>query len=61
METRTDEVSIGVTIRAGAPFIETRARLAGGKIGILRTPILPPGANDEQVEALTEREVVDPI
>ena len=61
MEPTTNDIEIGVTIRNGAPFIETRARLEGGKIGILRTPILPPGAPDEQIQALTEREVVDRI
>jgi hypothetical protein len=54
-------IRIGVTIRDGRPFIETQARFEGGKIRILRTPILPPGASDAQIEALTEREVVDAI
>jgi hypothetical protein len=60
MEETFDRFSLGVTFRGGVPFVEARACFEGGKISILRTPILPPGATDAQIEALTEREIVDP-
>ena len=61
------EVSLRVTLHRGAPFVESRARLLGdgegpipwGKVLVTRTPILPPGASDEEVKARTERELLD--
>ena len=49
------------------PYIETRVRvirsqrdgLPEGKVVIYKTPILPPGATDEEVRAATTSEVVD--
>ncbi len=49
------------------PYIETRARvirshrngLPEGKVVIYRTPILPPGATDDEVRAATTTEVID--
>lgn len=61
------EITMGVTFHRGKPFIESRARavegaqgpLPKGKILVVRTPILPSGASDADIQALTERELVD--
>ena len=60
------EMTLGITFQSGVPFIESRARAVGdgtpipkGKILVMRTPILPPGASEEETEALTERMLVD--
>lgn len=60
------EITMGITIHKGQPFIESRARAVGreaplpqGKMLVVRTPILPPGASREDIEALTEQELVD--
>ena len=61
------EIAMGVTHDRGFPVIESRARPIGeglsglprGKVLVLRTPILPPWASDEEIELLTERELVD--
>ncbi len=49
------------------PYVETRARvisspdgaLPEGKVLIMKTPILPPGATDEEIRASTTMEIVD--
>jgi len=49
------------------PYIETRVRvirsqesgLPEGKVVIYKTPILPPGATDEEVRAATTTEIID--
>lgn len=56
-------VTMSVTFRDGRPVIESRFRPIGncptpipkGKVLVLRTPIFPPGASDEQIRAATER------
>lgn len=60
------EMSLGVTLHNGKPVIEMRARaledggpIPKGKILVSRTPILPPGASEEEIEAATEETLVD--
>ncbi|MGH9319974.1 MAG: hypothetical protein ACRD3V_08805 [Vicinamibacteria bacterium] len=56
METIDVEVTLRVTFHEGAPVIESRARwIRERKTLIVRTPILPPGASDEEVAARTQR------
>ena len=58
-------VTMTVTFRDGRPVIESRLQPLGdcrgpipkGKVLVLRTPILPPGASDEQVRAATVRKL----
>ena len=60
-------VTSGVRFDGEEPFIETRARvirsadasLPEGKVFVLRTPILPPGASDEEVRASTTMQILD--
>jgi hypothetical protein len=60
-------VTLGVRFDGEDPFIETRARvirsadasLPEGKVFVFKTPILPPGASDEEVRALTTMQVLD--
>jgi SEC-C motif len=66
MDEANVELAVGVTIHKGRPVIESRARALGaegpipeGKILVMRTPILPPGASEDDIEALTERELID--
>lgn len=49
------------------PYIETRARvirsqkdgLPEGRVVVYRTPILPPGATDDEIRAATTTEIID--
>jgi hypothetical protein len=49
------------------PYIETRARvirgehpdLPAGKVMVMRTPILPPGASEEEIREASTTEIVD--
>ena len=60
-------VTSGVRFDAGDPFIETRARvirsadesLPQGRVFVFKTPILPPGASDEEVRASTTIQILD--
>lgn len=61
------QMTTRVTFEDGAPFIETRvAPLAGvpgpipaGKVLIVRTPILPPGASEAEVRERMEERLID--
>lgn len=51
----------------GTPYIEMRARvlrspdgtLPEGKVMVMKTPILPPGASEEEIRARTTTEILD--
>lgn len=60
------EMSVRVMNREGVDYVESRARGVGarspipkGKVLVSRTPVLPPGATDEEILALTEEELID--
>lgn len=60
------EMSIRVTTRDGVDYVESRARGVGrrspipkGKVLVSRTPVLPPGASEEEILALSEEELID--
>lgn len=66
MDDKRVEMSLGVTVHEGSPVIEMRARPLGdggpipkGKILVSRTPILPPGASEEEIAASTREELID--
>lgn len=56
-----------VVVEGDRTFIETRARALGsgttglppGKVLVARTPILPPGASEEELSRATETRVLD--
>ncbi len=60
-------VTSGVRFDGEDPFIETRARvirsaaasLPEGTVFVLKTPILAPGASDEEVRASTTIQILD--
>jgi hypothetical protein len=57
----------GVRFDGERPYVEMRARvirsvndsLPAGKVMVVRTPIPPPGASDEEIRASTTMEIVD--
>ncbi|HXV63169.1 MAG TPA: hypothetical protein VEK15_20890 [Vicinamibacteria bacterium] len=58
-------MTMTVTFHEGRPFIESRLRplddrngpIPKGKMLVLRTPILPPGASEQEIRAATERKL----
>jgi hypothetical protein len=60
-------VKINVDEGTKMPYIETRARvirgedpnLPAGKVMVTRTPILPPGASEEEIRRASTTEIVD--
>jgi hypothetical protein len=60
MEPGIIEFAMRIATHRGAPYIESRARVGSTKKTlVLRTPILPPGASRDEIEAKTERELID--
>lgn len=61
------ETTLSIAFHEGEPFIESRARPVGsgnalipkGKMLVMRTPIFPPGTDDEAIRAATVTEIVD--
>ena len=59
-------VTSGIKFEGEEPYIETRARvihsahqsLPEGRVLVVRTPILPPGASDEEIRAATTTEII---
>jgi hypothetical protein len=61
------DTTLKVNFDGDIPFIETRARvirgtdpeLPAGKVMVMRTPILPPGASEEEYRVASTTEIVD--
>lgn len=61
------DTTFSVNVEGGTPFIESRARvisgelegLPKGKIMVRKTPLLPPGASDEDYRRAATMEIVD--
>jgi hypothetical protein len=59
--------SCKVNFNKRTPYIETRVRvirsqtdgLPEGKVVVYRTPILPPGATDDEIRAATTSEIIE--
>jgi hypothetical protein len=67
MERPIFDATVKVNFDGETPFIETRARvirgedpsLPAGKIMVMRTPILPPGASDEEIREASTKEILE--